>query len=102
MKPLAAVPLIAVALLCGCTPRAQPQSVAPRTQEAPPVVQAAAVQQQATSYEVSIASAQADRVHARDECDSKPKPARPSCFRAAEAAYDQARSAAEKARDAGE
>jgi hypothetical protein len=107
MKLLPSISLV-VALLCGCTPRAQPQAAnaAPAAQGAPApvrtaVVQAAAPVEQATSYEVSIASAQADRVHARDQCDSKPKVARPSCFQQADAVYDQLKSAAEKVRDSG-
>jgi hypothetical protein len=103
MKPISPLPLLVV-LLCGCTPRAQPTAAAPAAQDAPPpvrtaVMQTAATGQQAASYEVSIASAQADRVHARDACDSKPKAARANCFQAAEDVYDQAKRTAEKVRD---
>jgi len=51
----------------------------------------------APSYEVSIASAEADRVRARDLCDSKVKAERSACIEAAEAAYAQAKSAADTA-----
>ncbi len=46
------------------------------------------------SYEVSIASAEADRVRARDLCDSGDKAQRRACLQAADAAYDQAKNSA--------
>ena len=98
---------LTVMLLCGCTPGGKtpsasggPTAQGPSVAAAAPAVRTAAPTVTAPSYEVSIASAQADRVHARDECDSKPKPARASCFQAADATYDEAKSAAEKVRDA--
>jgi hypothetical protein len=97
---------VIVVLLCGCSPGAKnpsvPAGVAP--QRAPAAVAAMPIRapapvQQAPSYEVSIASAEADRVHARDVCDSTPKPERNRCLQAAETAYDRAKSAAENTPD---
>jgi hypothetical protein len=52
------------------------------------------------SYEVSIASAEADRVRARDLCDSGDQARRHACIEAADAAYDSAKRAAESSRNA--
>ncbi len=52
------------------------------------------------SYEVSIASAEADRVRARDLCDSGDAAERHTCIGAANSAYDKAKSAAESTRNA--
>ena len=53
------------------------------------------------SYEVAIASAQADRVHALNGCDNKQGAPRIACVRAADKEYDAAREAAEKIRGSG-
>lgn len=105
MKIIPALAL-AVVLVCGCSPGAKnssvPAGIAPQRTPAPLAaipVRAPAPVQQAPSYEVSIASAEADRVHARDLCDSTPKAERGHCLQAAETAYDQAKTAAENAPD---
>ncbi len=105
MKPVALC--LFVLLLCGCAPEGKaPWSApsGPAAKAAPlPIginrAQAAAPLPSTASYEVSIASAEADRIHARDLCDSKPKEARGACLQAADAAYDQAKSAADNADD---
>ena len=51
------------------------------------------------SYEVTIASAQADRVHALNGCDVKQGATRAACVRQADATYDSARAAAENIRE---
>jgi hypothetical protein len=92
-----------VVLLCGCAPDGKaPWSTSggPAEKVAPSAIgtsqaQPAAPAPSAASYEVTIASAAADRVQARDLCDSKPKAVRTACMQAADAAYDQTKSAAE-------
>ena len=105
MKPVALC--LIVGLLCGCAPDGKAPWSAPggsAAHVAPPPIgsnraQAAAPVTSAASYEVSIASAEADRVHARDLCDSKPKETRTACMQAADAAYDEAKIAADGADD---
>jgi hypothetical protein len=95
-------------LLCGCTPDTHgptPAPVLPRVGTAPSASAAAGDKSalpggNGASYEVIIASAEADRVAARDACDSKVKAERPACTEAADAAYDQAKSAADNAHNA--
>jgi hypothetical protein len=95
-------------LLCGCTPNtsgptpgsAVARAAGSRATSAAANEQAAMPGANAASYEVSIASAEADRVQAVDLCGSKVKAARPGCIAAADAAYDQAKSAAQSARSA--
>lgn len=53
------------------------------------------------SYEVAIASAQADRVHALNACDGRQGAPRAACVREADRAYDEARDLAEKIRGSG-
>ena len=53
------------------------------------------------SYEVALASAQADRVHAVNGCDTKQGTPRAACVREADRGYDEARAAAEKLRGSG-
>jgi len=55
----------------------------------------------APSYEVAIASAQADRVHALNACEGRPGAAHAACVRQADGAYDAARSTAERIRGSG-
>jgi len=95
-------PLLSLMLTvtCGCSPGAgnappetsryvRPSAGAIGTAKpAPPDVDAA-------SYEVTIASAQADRVRARDQCEVQPAAQRKSCREAADKAFDQAKSAAD-------
>lgn len=96
-------------LLCACAPQASGPGAAPAKPRAAssPSTSAgnvAALTLPATyaaSYEVSIASAEADRVRARELCDSKAKVERSACNEAADAAYDQAKSAADGAHIAG-
>lgn len=103
MKPVALC--LMVVLLCGCAPDGKalwsmPGGSAAKVAPAPigtARAQAAAPVPQAASYEVSIASAEADRVQARDQCDSKPKAERTGCMQAADAAYDQVKAAAQNA-----
>ena len=52
------------------------------------------------SYEVSIASAGADRVHAMETCDAKPKPERAGCRAAADAAFNKAKADADASHEA--
>lgn len=54
------------------------------------------------SYEVAVASAQADRVHALEVCDAKSKSERVACGREADAAYDTAKTAAQGLREGGQ
>jgi hypothetical protein len=56
---------------------------------------AASPDDEGPSYEVSIASAEADRVRAKDLCDSGDKAQRRACLQAADAAYDKAKNSAE-------
>jgi hypothetical protein len=93
------------ALLCGCTPDPDGRSTAAgatagsrplattanSTEPAPPA-------EVEPSYEVSIASAAADRLHALEGCSSKAKVERATCTQAADAEYEQAKSAAESRR----
>ena len=105
-----AAPLLPLALwlLFGCTPKTSvpsPAADAPEAGHAPSASAATArtsalPESTGASYEVSIASAQADRVQARDQCDSKVKAERAACRDAADAAYDQAKSAADSAHNA--
>ncbi len=84
---------------CGCSPGAG--SAPPETNRVGPSAGAIATAKPAPpdvfapSYEVSIASAQADRVRARDQCEVQPAAQRKSCREAADKAYDQAKSAAD-------
>jgi hypothetical protein len=92
-----------VVLLYGCSPDGKAAWSAPggsaATVAPAPMdtarAQAAEPVPSAPSYEVSIASAQADRVQGRDQCDAKPKAVRSACMQAADDAYDQAKSAAQ-------
>jgi hypothetical protein len=107
MKVVSLLPLM-VWLLCACAPDTSgPQQAlgASGTQAAPtadaaPGGKPAQPDLNEPSYEVSIASAEADRVRARDLCDSGDKDHRHACIEAADAAYDQAKNAAESARNA--
>lgn len=107
MRAAPLLPLV-LGLLFGCTPKTNGPSPTTRVPEArhAPSASAAAARTAAlsdstgASYEVSIASAQADRVQARDQCDSKVKAERAACLEAADAAYDQAKSAADSAHNA--
>jgi hypothetical protein len=107
VKVISLLPLM-LWLLCGCAPDSSgPNQVqgAPRTHDSPAVSVAAAGQPalpdiNQPSYEVSIASAEADRVRARDLCDSGDKEQRHACIQAADAAYDRAKTAAESTRNA--
>ena len=53
------------------------------------------------SYEVALASAQADRVHALNACDDKRGASRAACVREADRTYDEAREVAEKIHGSG-
>jgi hypothetical protein len=53
------------------------------------------------SYEVSIASAGADRVHALETCDAQPKPERAECKAKADAAFNKAKADADANHEAG-
>jgi hypothetical protein len=106
MKLAPLLPL-ALSLLLGCAPDTSGRSPAGAVSDArlAPSASAAAgtsalPDPTASSYEVSIASAEADRVRARDLCDSKVKAERTACVDAADAAYDQAKSAADSAHNA--
>ena len=101
MKIAPLLPLM-ICVLCGCAPdRGGPRPAPPRAGKASPAAAASAQAAAAlppagpASYEVSIASAEADRVRAKDLCDSKPQTERRACNEAADAAYDKAKSAAE-------
>ena len=54
------------------------------------------------SYEVAIATAQADRMHALEVCDAKGKPERSACNKEADAAYDGAKATAQNFQEAGQ
>lgn len=107
MKVIPLLPLTCL-LLCGCAPDTNGPTPAPAVHPkgSAPSARAAAdgkpalAAANAPSYEVSIASAEADRVRARDQCDSKVKAERTACTEAADAAYDQAKSAADRAQEA--
>jgi hypothetical protein len=108
MKVAPLLPLV-LWLLLGCAPdTGGPSSVAAVSdaRRAPSVTAAGAAgtpalpDATAASYEVSIASAEADRVRARDLCDSKVKAERAACIDAADTAYEQAKSAADSAQNA--
>jgi hypothetical protein len=91
-----------LAALSGCTSHTADPAVAPArggAQNMPLSAAVAAPHAVAPSYEVSIASAQADRVQALEACDSKPKMERVACNREADSAYDSAKAEAEKVRD---
>lgn len=95
--------IVGTLVLCGCArdaghgvpEAAKPAATAPASKPASP---ASAV---APSYEVAIASAQADRVHALNGCDDKQGAPRVACVRAADKEYDEARETAEKIRGSG-
>lgn len=107
MRAIIALRVALLVVLSGCTSHAsdppgspaknaaaspRPSMGGAEAKSSPPPVLAA-------SYEVRIASAQADRVQALEGCDSKPKAERAACNRAADSAYDAARTEAEKFRD---
>jgi hypothetical protein len=103
-------PLLASILwtLGGCAPDAGGGTAStrpiPHTASTAPSVGAAvggkaAPEENAASYEVSLASAEADRLRARDLCDTGDSARRRACIAAADAAYDQAKSAAEDAHE---
>ena len=101
MHRLVLLPL-ACALLCGCAPDTNDRTTAAAAESKPavtfPASATAARAEEEPSYEVSIASAAADRVHALDQCNSKAKAERSPCVQTADAEYDQAKSAAESKR----
>ncbi len=90
-------------LLCGCTPgttdqapvRSAPRAGSAPSADAPGGGGSVPPAPLAPSYEVSIASAEADRVRARDLCDTGEKAERRACVQAADTAYEQAKTAAE-------
>ena len=94
---------------CACAPEgtgpsahsALPSATEPKAPQAPAAAKQAVPDDPGPSYEVSIASAEADRVHALEQCSSKNKAEHAACASAADAAYDQARSAADRGRKAG-
>ena len=97
--------ILLCALLCGCTPDPDGRTrAAGGTTESHPLATTANSATPAPpaeaepSYEVSIASAAADRVHTLEECSSKAKAERATCTQAADAEYNQAKSAAESRR----
>ena len=107
MKLTSLVLVMMVGALCGCAPEASPKHAPARPQThgsptatAAPAAKGATPDADAPSYEVSIASAEADRVRARDLCDSGDKAERHTCIQAADAAYDSAKRAAESTRNA--
>ena len=90
--------------LGGCAPDTggpAPAPEQPHASTAPSVTSAvsgkAAPEEFTESFEVSLASAEADRVRARDLCDKGDSAQRRTCLGAADAAYDKAKSAAEDA-----
>jgi hypothetical protein len=98
---------ISLPLLCMLLGACAPDTAGPTKAAAPssaPIAHApkatAAVADDGPSYEVSIASAAADRAHALDECSSKSKPQRAACTQAADAAFNDAKGAAEIKRKA--
>ena len=107
MKVAPLLPLV-LWLLAGCAPDTSGPSstgAVSDARRAPSATAAAAApsavpEAMAASYEVSIASAESDRVRARDLCDSKVKAERTACIDAADAAYAQAKSAADSAHNA--
>jgi hypothetical protein len=106
MKVAPLLPLV-LWLLLGCAPDTSGPSSAGAVSDARPAPSATAAagtpalpDATAASYEVSIASAEADRVRARDLCDSKVKAERAACIDAADTAYEQAKSAADSAQNA--
>jgi len=90
--------------LFACAPSGSDHSVQSKAPSAlPTVVQAPPASgrfstEEGPSYEVGIASAEADRVHALEQCSSKSKQERAACASAADAAYEEARSAAQQGR----
>ena len=97
------LPPMVICMLCACAPT--PRSTTPTTAPALPSADgspastalgenASSPDDEGPSYEVSIASAEADRVRARDLCDSGDKAERRACLQAADAAYDQAKNSA--------
>ena len=107
MRLVALLPLM-FWVLGGCAPDAsgsKQAQQAPRTQgsamaSAAPGAKSAPSDVNEPSYEVSIASAEADRVRARELCDSGDLAQRHACIAAADAAYDRAKSVAETTRNA--
>ena len=101
--------LIGALAACGCAREAEHGASTAGKPEANPVTTTAAGSVQTErpggasgpSYEVAIASAQADRVHALNGCDDKQGAPRIACVRAADRAYDAARDAAERIRGSG-
>jgi len=100
--------LLALSLwtLGGCAPGTggpAPAPTPPHTSTAPSVTAAvsekAAPDENAASFEVTLASAEADRVRARDLCDKGDSAQRRACLSTADAAYDRAKSAAEDAHE---
>ena len=101
-QPALLTVLCACLLLCGCAPGPDGRTTAAggTTESRPPPTTANSTTatpapEVEPSYEVSIASAAADRVHALEGCGSKAKAERATCTQAADANYDQAKSAAE-------
>lgn len=98
--------IIGMLALCGCArqpheesaPAAKRAAGTAATTPAPPPSPAKSASADRPSYDVAIASAQADRVHALNGCDDKQGAPRAACVRAADSAYDQARDAAEQIR----
>lgn len=88
-------------LLAGCSSdnHEQARPRIPGAPAAPPSASAAVADSGGASYEVSIASAEADRIRAQEVCDSGVKAERRECMAAADAAYRQAKTAADSARD---
>ncbi len=95
-------------ILCGCAPDASspgavgpPQGLSRRNSAVSPEMAGVATSPlsptDAASYEVIIASAQADRVRSHEQCDAKPPAERKSCREAADEAFDQAEGAADSA-----
>ena len=91
-------------MLCGCSPRDAGLVATRASGPAAGVTSRAGAGRQvpadtSPSYEVIIASAGADRVRAREVCDAKLKLERAACNLEVDAAYDQAKQAAERAGD---
>jgi hypothetical protein len=100
------LPVLTCWLLCGCAPGTDDQGRSPPRAGISPAANAPGDGRSEPpaplppSYEVSIASAEADRVRARDLCDTGERAERRACVQAADAAYDHAKSAAENSRSA--
>ena len=104
LKVATALPLMTW-ILWGCTPNAsgpspvrppQPAS-SPHSAGTPSEAKSWPAPTYAASYEVSIASAQADRVRARDHCDSQPPAERKTCREVADQVFDRTKGAADSA-----